>query len=127
MGPFDSVEDTFEALARRLNEMGIAYIHTVDHSSMGAPVVPDSMKSKIRTAFTGAIVLSGGYDQVRAEADIDAGKGDLVAFARAFLANPDLVLRMRQKATVNMPASMDLLYTPGPEGYTDYPTLNAAG
>lgn len=124
MGPCDLVEDTYETFAARLNDLGIAYIHTVDHSSLGAPEVPDSMKNKIRAAFKGAIILSGGYDLARAKADLDAGKGDLVAFARAFLANPDLVQRMKQDAPVNMPASMDLFYTPGAEGYTDYPTLD---
>ena len=78
----------------------------------------------IRDGFGGPIILSGGYDGKRAEADLVEGKGALVAFGRPFLANPDLLDRYEQDAELNDPR-MDLFYTPGPEGYTDYPTLQA--
>jgi N-ethylmaleimide reductase len=89
---------------------------------MGAPTVPDAMKAAFRQLFKGALVLSGGYDAACAEGDLVAGKADLVAVGRPFLANPDLIARWQAGAAVNAP-DMSTFYTPGPEGYTDYPTL----
>ncbi|NTW66462.1 MAG: alkene reductase, partial [Nitrospirae bacterium] len=66
--------------------------------------------------------LSGGYDAARAEADLAAGKCDLIAVGRPFLANPDLVERWKIGAPVNA-SDMDTFYTPGPKGYTDYPVM----
>lgn len=121
-GPFDGVDAQYVSLARELGGVGIAYVHFVDHSSMGAPPIPADLKANIRSAFGGTFILSGGYDGDRAEADLVAGKGDLVAFARSFLANPDLVERLRSGAPLNA-ADPATFYTPGPKGYTDYPTL----
>ena len=119
--PFEGLPEQFTNLAKGLGELGLAYVHLVDHSSMGAPEVPWSLKSAMREAFAGPIILSGGYDRERAEADLRGGRGDLVAFGRPYLANPDLVTRLRRRLPLNDPQP-DLFYTPGPEGYTDYPT-----
>ncbi|WP_291721289.1 alkene reductase [Bernardetia sp.] len=121
-GSFEGIEDFYENLAKELGKLGLAYIHIVDHSPMGAPEVPRSMKEKIRDAFGGTIIISGGYDKERAEKDLKDGLGHLVAFGRSFIANPDLVERMKQNATINEP-NPDTFYTSGAEGYTDYPTL----
>ncbi len=122
LSAFDGIDAQYEALAAELGKLGIGYIHIVDHSAMGAPKVPDAIKDAIRKAFGGTIILSGGYDAARAEVDLKAGKGELVAFGRPFLANPDLLRRFEADAALNDP-KFDLFYTPGPEGYTDYPTL----
>ncbi len=122
MGPFDDVDETFVALAKTMKEIGLVYLHLVDHESMGAPAVPASIKEKIRATFGNTVILSGGYNAQHADRDIAAGKGDLVAFGRPFIANPDLVERFRQSAELNIPDS-DTFYTPGPEGYITYPTL----
>ena len=119
---YDSMEEDYTWLAKQLNLSGLAYIHLVDHSSMGAPIVPDSMKATFRNTFKGTLILSGGYDARRAESDLTEGKGDLIAIGMAFLANPDLVKRWKTGAALNAP-DMDTLYTPGPKGYTDYPVL----
>jgi N-ethylmaleimide reductase len=119
---YDAMQADYTWLARQLNEREVVYIHLVDHSAMGAPTVPDAMKAAFRQLFKGALVLSGGYDAARAEGDLVAGKADLVAVGRPFLANPDLVARWKTGAAVNAP-DMSTFYTPGPEGYTDYPTL----
>lgn len=120
---YDRMEEEYAWLARRLNLAALAYIHLVDHSSMGAPPVPDSMKATFRQEFKGALILSGGYDAERAESDLAQGKGDLIGVGRAFLANPDLVERWKTGAPLNTP-DMDTLYTPGSRGYTDYPALH---
>jgi N-ethylmaleimide reductase len=89
---------------------------------MGAPPVPDSIKAMFRSVFKGALILSGGYDAARAESDLAAGKCDLVAVGRPILANPDLVARWKAGAALNAP-DFSTFYTPGPKGYTDYPSL----
>jgi N-ethylmaleimide reductase len=122
MPAYAAMETDYTYLAHQLNARGLVYIHLVDHSSMGAPPVPESMKSTFRNVFKGALILSGGYDAVRAESDLAAGKCDLIAVGRPFLANPDLVARWKTGAAVNAP-DFNTFYTPGPKGYTDYPAL----
>jgi N-ethylmaleimide reductase len=119
---YDEMEADYTYLAQQLNSRGLVYIHLVDHSSMGAPPVPDAMKAAFRRIFKRTLILSGGYDAERAENDLAAGRCDLIAVGRPFLANPDLVTRWRTGAAVNEP-DMDTFYTPGPKGYTDYPAL----
>lgn len=121
---YPEIEADYTYLAQKLNEIGLVYVHLVDHSSQGAPVVPDSMKATFRSTFKRTLILSGGYDAARAENDLAAGKGDLVAFGKAFLANPDLIARWKSGASLNAP-DMGTFYTPGPKGYTDYPALAA--
>lgn len=106
-------------LVEALNELGLVYIHIVDHSSMGAPEVSPELKAKIRANFKGKYILSGGYDAARANADLDAQKGDLVAFGRPFISNPDLVDKLRSGAALT-PPDPSTFYTPGEKGYTDY-------
>jgi N-ethylmaleimide reductase len=114
----DAVEEVFETLARALSAIGLVYLHVVDLSTMGGPEVKPSVKRKLREAFRGTLILSGGYDRDRAEADLVESKGDLVAFGRPFLANPRLVTRMRQRKPLAAPDA-STFYTPGEAGYTD--------
>lgn len=122
MKPFEGLDEQYVALSKTLGELGLAYIHVVDHSSMGAPEVPWALKDAMREAFGKTFILAGGYDAGRAEADLVEGRGHLVAFGRSFLANPDLVERFKQGADLNAP-DPNTFYTPGAAGYTDYPTL----
>jgi len=119
----EHTDQQYIQLAAGLKEIGIAYIHTVDHSSMGAPVVPDAVKEGIRNAFGGTIILSGGYDAARAEAELEEGKGKLVAFGRPFISNPDLVKRIALGAELAQP-DFGTFYTPGEKGYLDYSILD---
>ncbi len=121
---FDEIEAQYTALARELSAIGVAYLHLVDHSAMGAPKPEASTVAAIREAYTGAVILSGGYDRERAQADLDGGLGDLIAYGRPFLANPDLVERLSTGAELNQP-DFGSFYTPGEQGYTDYPTLDS--
>jgi N-ethylmaleimide reductase len=91
---------------------------------MGAPPVPAELKSRLRAAFHGWFILAGGFDRASAERALQAGHADLIAFARPFLANPDLVERMQADAVLNA-IDMPTFYTPGPKGYTDYPAYVA--
>jgi N-ethylmaleimide reductase len=119
---YPELEADYTYLARALNATGLLYIHLVDHSPMGAPVVPQSIKEMFRKEFKGALILSGGYDLARAESDLEAGKADLITVGRPILANPDLVERWKTGAPLN-PPDPTTFYTPGPKGYTDYPVL----
>jgi len=119
---YDAMQADYTYLAQQLNARGLVYVHLVDHSPMGAPPVPDAMKATFRKLVKRSLILSGGYDAARAESDLVAGKCDLIAVGRPFLANPDLVARWSSGATVNAP-DMATFYTPGPKGYTDYPML----
>ena len=119
---YDQMEEEYGWLAKQLNDAAPVYLHLVDHSSMGAPVVPESMKATFRQTFKGSLILSGGYDAERAESDLAGGKCDLIAIGKAFIANPDLVERWKSGASLNAP-DMGTLYTPGAKGYTDYPAL----
>ncbi|WP_425392161.1 alkene reductase [Ekhidna sp.] len=125
INPFDGQEETYYFLAKKLKELGLVYIHLVDHSSMGTPVVPKELKEGIRDRFEGTVIISGGYDRNTAASDLEDGLGHLVAFGRPFLANPDLVERMKQNAELNDP-DFDTFYTPGEKGYTDYPELETS-
>ncbi|MEO6601794.1 MAG: alkene reductase [Polyangiaceae bacterium] len=110
----------YESLAADLSKVGLVYIHVVDHSSMGAPPVPSETKQKIHAAFNGTFILSGGYDKARAEADLQAKLGDLVAFGRPFVSNPQLVQKLAKGSPLHAP-DFATLYTPDNKGYTDYP------
>jgi N-ethylmaleimide reductase len=112
-------EDVYEQLAGELGKLGLVYIHIVDHSSLGAPPVTASVKQKIRDQFAGYVILSGGYDVTRAEADLTEKKGDLVAFGRPFISNPNLVKKL-QEGIAQTPPDPSTFYTPGEKGYTDY-------
>ena len=116
------MEADYAYLAARLNELGLVYVHLVDHSPMGAPPVPASIKQTFRKLFTRSLILSGGYDAARAEHDLETGACDLIAVGRPFLANPDLVARWKAGAALNE-IDFNTFYTPGPKGFTDYPKL----
>lgn len=107
---------TYLGLAKGLSAIGLAYLHVVDHSAMGAPEVPAAIKRGLRETFRGAYIMAGGYDRAKAEADLAAAHGDLVAFGRPFLANPDLVGKLRDNAPL-VPADHTTFFTPGDEGY----------
>lgn len=123
-GSFDGVEEQFLALAHELGAMKLAYLHVVDHSSMGAPIVPAELKARLQQAFGGVFIMSGGLDKAQAEESLIEHKADLVAFGRAALANPDLAERLADNETLNLP-DMATFYTVGAKGYTDYPALAA--
>lgn len=119
---FPELQSQYLELAHSLSALGLLYLHLVDHSSMGAPPVPDAFKLRLRAAFDGLLILSGGFDHASAEKALLDKRGDLVAFGRPFLANPDLVTRMRENAPLSVPDE-STFYVPGAKGYTDYPTL----
>ncbi|MFM2036091.1 MAG: hypothetical protein RL459_1356 [Pseudomonadota bacterium] len=121
-GAYADVDAQYVELTKALSDMGLLYLHLLDHSAMGAPAVPATLKAQLRASFKGPFILAGGFDSDSAEQALAQQQADLIAFGRPFLANPDLVERMQRKAPLN-PPDMSTFYTPGAKGYTDYPTL----
>jgi N-ethylmaleimide reductase len=120
MKPDPEVETSYPYFAEQMRKSELVYVHVADHSAMGAPPVSDSVKAAIRARFAGTIILAGGYDLARAEADLEAKKGELVAFGRGYLANADYLARAKAGRPLNAP-DFATFYSPGPKGYTDYP------
>jgi len=125
MPHYPEIDATYHYLSTQLNNIGLAYIHLVDHSAMGAPVVPIAMKQVIRNNFKNILILAGGYGKERAENDLENNACDMVAFGRPFICNPDLVERFKNNWPLSQDLKMDLFYTPDEKGYTDYPLYQA--
>jgi N-ethylmaleimide reductase len=121
MPHYPGIDEAYTYLAEELDRMKILYLHIVDHSSMGAPVVPIEIKKAMRKRFRGTVILSGGYTQERAGSELTGGLADLIAFGRPFIINPDLVERFENGWPVATDLDMKTFYTPGEKGYTDYP------
>jgi 2,4-dienoyl-CoA reductase-like NADH-dependent reductase (Old Yellow Enzyme family) len=117
-------ESVFVPAAKALNDLGIAFLELRELSptgTFGASEVP-KLSPKIRDVFAGPLVLNQDYELDAAEADVGSGLADAIAFGRKFIANSDLVERLRTRAPLNED-DRRTWYTRGPEGYTDYPTL----
>jgi len=125
MPHYPEIDATYKYLAEELNKLNIAYIHVVDHSAMGAPAVPLEIKQAIRAAFKNTFILAGGHTLESAEAELESGLCDLVAFGRPFINNPDLVERFEKGHPLSTNLNFDQFYTPDEKGYTDYPVHQA--
>lgn len=121
--PVDEMDATYGYLTKRLNQLGLVYIHHVDHSAMGGNEVPDHLKQLIRENFKNAIILTGGFDHNKAEATLQSGLADLIAFGRPYISNPDLAERMKKGWPINGEIDIATLYTSEAKGYTDYKTF----
>jgi len=118
---YPEIDATYDYLSTQINRLDISAIHLVDHSAMGAPIMPLEIKQLIRKNFKNTLVLCGGYDKEKAERDIDSGLCNLVAFGRPYINNPDLVERFKWDWPLSQELNMDTFYTADEKGYTDYP------
>lgn len=112
----------FGHLVAELDRRGIGFIHFIEGATGGPRDLPGFDFAAARRAFRGSYIANNGYDRAMAIDAVASGRADAVAFGRAFLANPDLVTRLKLDAPLNAP-NPKTFYTPGPAGYTDYPTL----
>ena len=104
---------TFTGLARALSDAGLGWIHVADM------LLADERPSGfLRPVFGGAVIVSEGYTRETAEEVLQAGTADLVAFGRAFTANPDLVAKLRSGARL-VPEDPRTYYTGGRRGYVE--------
>ena len=118
------MEATFLYLARELDKFGIAYLHINDQTTFGLPAIPEGTIPKLRTTFSGPIILCGGYDAARGQAAIDDGLADLIAYGVPYISNPDLPARLEHDWPLN-DADRDTFYGGDKKGYTDYPSYQA--
>jgi N-ethylmaleimide reductase len=107
----------YMALTEGLRNAGIAYIHLLTFA------MPQELVQEMHLAFGGTLILNAGYTAERAEADLAAGRGELVSFGNMYISNPDLAQRMKLGAELAAPHQATF-YTPGAAGYTDYPALS---
>ena len=119
----------FEHVVKQLAKMDLAFIHVIEGATGGPRALPErpfdyaALKAAYRAAGgKGAWMVNNGYDGPLAEQAVQSGSADLVAFGKAFIANPDLVERLRLQAPLN-PPDPTTFYGGGAKGYTDYPAL----
>lgn len=112
----------FGHLVEQLDQRGIAFLHVVEGATGGPRDLPGFDYAGARQAFKGVYIANNGYDRELAIDAVESGRADAVAFGRQYIANPDLVQRLKQGAALNQP-NPQTFYTPGPVGYTDYPVL----
>ena len=118
-------EAVFVPAARALAELGIAFLELRELSptgTFGASEVP-KLSPRIREVFAGPLILNQDYTPEAAAAAVESGQADGVAFGRPFIANPDLVERLRRGAPLAKD-NQKTWYSEGAEGYTDYPSLD---
>jgi N-ethylmaleimide reductase len=116
----------FERAVERLDAIGgLAFIHVIEGTTGGARDQLPFDYAALKARFHGPWIVNNGYDKAMAVAALVEGRADAVAFGRPFIANPDLVARLRQDAPLAS-FNPDTLYGGGAEGYTDYPPLESA-
>lgn len=129
--PFGDLADstpneTFAHYVAELSTLGIAFLHVIEGSTGGDRTLPGVDYAALRASFSGAYIVNNGYDRALALEAVASGRVDAVAFGRTYLANPDLVERLRENAPLNEPDG-STFYGGAEKGYTDYPTLAETG
>ena len=119
----------FEHLAQQLAPLGLAYLHVIEGSTGGPREIADrpfdyaAFKAAYRNAGgRGAWMVNNGYDRALALQAVASGHADMVAFGRAYIANPDLVLRLHRDGPLNE-WDRTTFYGGGAKGYIGYPAL----
>src|SRR5664280_1908810 len=116
---------TYGYVVERLNAFGLAYIHIIEGATQGPREVPNGFDlQNLRRAFKGLYIANNGYDLTLALDARQRNLADLIAFGRLYIANPDLVERLRIGARLNVP-DRATFFGGGMQGYTDYPFLTA--
>ena len=112
----------YSMLAEQLNKLNLSYLHL---SHMGDPeTVKFDLWKKLRTIYLGNLMLCGDFTKDTAERAIQKGDADLIAFGRDFIANPDLVERLKNDWPL-AERNRTHWYSQGPDGLIDYPVYNS--
>ncbi len=112
----------YESVVERLAPMRLAFVHVIEGQTGGARDIAPFDYAALRRKFAGAWIVNNGYQRQMALDVVVTGAADAVAFGRPFIANPDLVRRLREGAPLNA-VDRATLYGGGAVGYTDYPAL----
>ena len=113
---------TYIEAIKVLEEVGIAYVSIAEADWDNAPELPEDFRRDVRRTFSGRIIYAGRYTVERGMQTLDAGLGDLIAFGRPFIANPDLPKRIANGWPLN-PVDPATMYGGTAQGYTDYPVF----
>ena len=114
----------FNYIVEKLDALGLVYLHVIEGATGGPRDVAPFDFAALRQRFSNTWIGNNGYDADLAQARIDGGETDLVAFGRPFIANPDLVKRL-ETGTVLAQPNPATMYGGGAEGYVDYPEAAA--
>jgi N-ethylmaleimide reductase len=131
LSTFGDIDDSnpqalFSYVVERLNALRLVYLHVVEGETGGEREPEGGFDLQIlRRLFNGVYIANNGYDLKMALDARASNSADLVAFGRPYIANPDLVERLKQAAPLATPDPATM-YGGGAEGYIDYPTLNAS-
>ncbi len=118
----EDFRETYLYTIKELNKLDLAYVHIMDGLAFGFHEKGEPMTlAEFREHYNGVIVGNCGYSKEDAETRLAAGNVDVAAFGRPFISNPDLPERLQNNWKLAAYDDMSLWYTPGPEGYTDYP------
>ena len=128
--PANDVSDSnpqplFDHIVDQLNALKLIYIHVIEGATGGPRDNAPFDYGSLRKRFKGAYVANNGYDFALADKVLAADAADLIAFGKPFIANPDLVERLKRGAPLNAPDKATF-YGGGAKGYTDYPALGEA-
>jgi N-ethylmaleimide reductase len=119
--------ETFLYVAEQLKPYNLGYLHVVDGLAFGFHGLGEPMTlAEFRKVYPGIIIGNCGYDRAAAEEAIASGNADLIAFGRPYISTPDLVARFENGWLLNPDPDPETMYSPGAEGYTDYPTYENA-
>jgi N-ethylmaleimide reductase len=125
MAPDSNPEATYRYAVEELDAFGLAYLHVIEGVAQGPREVPGGFDLQVlRRVFRGPYMVNNGYDGALARRARESKLADLVAFGRLFIANPDLVERLRRGAPLNAP-DPKTFFGGDAAGYTDYPALAA--
>ena len=117
---------TYAYVVERLNAFGLAYIHIIEGATQGPREVPGGFDLQIlRQSFKGLYIANNGYDLGLALEARRRNLADIISFGRLYIANPDLMERLRIGARLNVP-DRATFFGGGAAGYTDYPVLTPA-
>jgi N-ethylmaleimide reductase len=126
LGPDSDPVAAYSYAVAALDALGLVYIHVIEGATQGPRDVPNGFDLQIlRRLFRGRYIANNGYDLALAREARRRNLADLIAFGRPFIANPDLVERLRIGAPLS-PLDRKTLYGGGAKGYVDYPTLGEA-
>ena len=115
----------FDYIVDHLNALKLVYIHVIEGATGGPRDIAPFDYGSLRRRFSGAYIANNGYDLELANKVLAANEADLIAFGKPFIANPDLVERLKRGASLNVPDKATF-YGGGAKGYTDYPVLGEA-
>ncbi len=134
-GAWNSMSDSnpaalFDYVGEQLNQFGLGYLHIIEPRIKGNVLIAEGhgpvATARLRKIFKGKIIAAGGFEPDSAEAIVEKGDADLVAFGRHFLANPDLPKRIKLGLPLNA-YDRATFYTFDSHGYTDYPFYQEPG